>query len=241
MRRPGFVFILLLCLSGFGFAQTGEGPVAKLRLGVGMIGTAYSGDLNQENRVMTRFNPGMNISMQFANEKLISPQLNAAAGKFVAQNRDLLPVPGYDVHKFVETTFFYIDLRMKVKFLKRKKVNPFTSIGLGLLNYTPKDGDGNALADNFESRDPSEAYSSMTAGFPLSLGTDFHLSHIVGLGLEYTYRPTSSDYLDNIGLLGTNDGNDKLHTFTVTFYLTFDPEYPILKRDLQDKEGRTRF
>ena len=222
-------------------AKSAGTQVAKLRIGAGLIGTAYSGDLNQEGKVLTRFQSGFNLSMQFANAKTVSPQLNAGGGKFIAQNRDLAPVSGFDVHNFVETRYFYLDFRLKVKFLKTKPVNPYASVGIGLLNYSPKDIDGNPLADNFESRQNAESYASMTAGFPIALGADIHLSHIVALGLEYVFRPTKSDYLDNIGLLGTNDGNDKLHTFALTFYLTFDPEYPILKRDLQDKEGRTRF
>ncbi len=43
------------------------------------------------------------------------------------------------------------------------------------------------------------------------------------LGLEYTYRPTASDYLDNVGQIGLRKGKDKMQSLMLTLYVTFDP------------------
>lgn len=207
-----------------------------LRVGLGLMAAAYSGDLNYNGEKFYRFYPGFNAFLQFGKNKLITPQLNMGYGKFVAQNRTLESVSGYTINKYVETSFFYADLRLKVKFLRKKRFNPYGSIGPELLSFTPRDAAGNALADNFESRMENEAYGSVAFALPLSLGFDLNLSPVFGLSLEYTYRITSSDYLDNIGELGLKSGKDKLNTFLLSLYVNFNPENPITRKDLRTRE-----
>ncbi|MEM1001009.1 MAG: hypothetical protein AAGN35_28400, partial [Bacteroidota bacterium] len=173
------------------------------------------------------FHPGVSISLQFASEKLISPQLNTGFGRFVAQDRDLPAVEGVSPNRFVETPFFFVDFRLKARFLRETSFNPYASVGIGLLGFTPRDQDDNNLLDNISTRAEGETYGSLTAGFPLSLGAELQLSPLVGLGLEYTYRLTSSDYLDNIAQLGPRSGNDRLQSLLLSIYFTFDPNRSI--------------
>ena len=207
-----------------------------MRVGLGMIASAYSGDLNFQAEKFYRFYPGFNLYLQFGKTKMISPQLNMGFGKFVAQNRQLQSIPGYTINKYVETNFFYADFRLKAKFLRKTIFNPFVSLGPELFSYTPKDVEGNALADNFESREENETYGSVAFAFPLSIGFDLLLNPIFGIGFEYTYRLTSSDYLDNIGNLGLKSGKDKLNTFQLSFFVNIDQDYPIIRKDLRTKE-----
>lgn len=229
-ERIPFGYRVLLCLllcalieaniSADAFAQSKR----SLRIGVSLMGTAYSGDLTPEGESFYRFYPGFNLSLQSSGKRWVQVQGNIGYGKFVSQNRLLEPVPGYAVNTFVSTAFFFVDAKGKFKAFPKRSFNPFASVGLGLLNFTPKDADGNALSDNLESRTVDEQYSSITINFPLSAGFDYHFHHIVGIGLEYTYRLTVSDYLDNIKLLGTRQGNDQLHNFMLTLYFTLPPK-----------------
>ena len=125
------------------------------------------------------------------------------------------------MNTFVSTSFFYLDFRLKARLFPKKRVNPYASVGIGLFNYTPRDEDRNPLADNFESRVEGEEYSSITGAIPLSPGVDVRLNSLLTIGAEYSYRVVFSDYLDNIGQLGTKKGNDALHSFLVTLYFTF--------------------
>lgn len=210
---------------------------SPLRLGFGFMGTAYQGDLTTQGTQFYRFNPGFNASLQFASQKLITPQVNAGFGKFTAQDRDIPAIDGVQPNTFVQTNFFFVDLRLKVRAFRRHKVNPYASIGIGLLGYTPRDEDGNGLVDNSNTRNPDELYGSITAGFPMSLGIEFHMNPIMSLGLEYTRRGTGTDYLDNIGQLGPAEGNDRLHHLQVTLFFTLDPDG---LNDWRNLKGRDR-
>jgi len=231
---------LLLCglVSGQTTSSRPGPQQAPLRIGLGLFGAALSGDINDNGEEFYRFYPGVNLSLQFANKKLISPQLTAGFGKFVAQNRDLGEVEGIRPNTFVETPFFFADLRFKARFLRQKGFQPYLSAGIGLLGYTPKDAEGNPLLDNFPTRKETETYGSVTASFPLSIGFEVRMSPILTLGTEYTYRPSGSDYLDNIGELGTRSGNDRINTFALNLFITFDPENPVNFRNLKGRERR---
>lgn len=213
-----------------------------LRVGLGLIGAGYVGDLNNNGQELFRFHPGVNISLQFASPKLITPQINAGFGKFVAQDREIGEVEGIQPNTFVETSFFWADFRLKVRFLRKHAFNPHISIGIGLLGFTPRDQDGNSLLDNFATRKDDEAtYGSITAAFPMSAGFDWKLNPILAIGLEYTHRFTGTDYLDNIGQLGTREGNDRLNTLMLNLYITFDPENPINFNNLKGRDRRDEF
>ena len=217
-----FAISLLLLL---GCALWAQQPAQKpLRLGLGLMGHTYVGDLNSQGGSWERFSAGANLSLQFASDRLLSPQLNAGFGKFIAQDRDIAAVDGVQPNTFVQTTFFCVDLRLKARFLREAPVHPYLSAGVGLVGFTPRDTDGFNLIDNFGSRNAGETFGSMTAGFPLSTGIEMRMSSILHLGLEYTYRPTVSDYLDNIGQLGPRTGKDKLQALLLTLYITFDPD-----------------
>jgi hypothetical protein len=215
-------FAMMLCWVTSLLAQ--QGPQSPLRLGLGLQGTTYVGDLNTDGTAWHRFSPGASLSLQFASKKLLSPQLNAGFGRIVAQDRSLEPVEGIQPNTFVQTPFFFLDLRLKARFLREAPIHPYLSAGVGMLGYSPKDGDGNNLIDNFATRYEGETYGSMSAAFPLSAGVEIPLHPILLLGLEYTYRPTTSDYLDNVGQAGLRPGKDKLQSLMLTLYVTFDPD-----------------
>jgi Outer membrane protein beta-barrel domain len=219
-KHIALAFLLLLGITAWS-QQPMQSP---LRLGLGLLGTTYVGDLNSQGGAWERFSPGACLSLQFASDHLLSPQLNAGFGKFVAQDRTLQSVEGVQPNTFVQTPFFFVDLRLKARFLRTLPVHPYLSAGVGLLGYTPKDADANNLIDNTATRNDGELYGSMTAGLPLSTGVEIRLSPILHLGLEYTYRITTSDYLDNIGQVGLRDGKDKLQSLLLSLYITFDPD-----------------
>lgn len=235
---PSLLLIGFLSFSISVVAQAIAPAQSPLRLGFGISGTAYQGDLTTHNDRFYRFNPGFNASLQFASKKLITPQVNVGFGKFTAQDRDIAAVDGIQPNTFVETNFFNVDLRLKVRFFRNHKVNPYGSIGIGLLGYTPRDLNGSGLVENTNTRNPDETYGSITASFPLSAGVEIHMNPILSVGCEYTYRPAGTDYLDNIGQLGQAEGNDKLHTLLLTVYFTLDPDGLTDWRNLRGRDRR---
>lgn len=228
--------LAVLLLTGLSLAAWGQQK--PLRLGLGLMGAAYQGDLTTNGDAFYRFYPGVNFSLQFANQKLISPQLHSGFGRFVSQDRDIAAVEGLQPNTFVDTRFFFVEFRLKARFLREKAVHPYLAAGLGLFGYTPRDEDGSPLLDNLPTRQEGETYGTITAGFPLAVGLEWEMSHLLALKLEYAYRPTASDFLDNISALGPAAGNDKLHTFGLGLLVTFDPDRPVRQQDLRGKDRR---
>ena len=231
VRRYLF-FILTLSLVCFANAQR-----KPLRMGLGMIGTAYQGDLNVDGTEFYRFYPGAHLTFEFASHKRLTTSLCGGYGRMVAQDRDLQPVDGIQPNIFASTNYFYADFRLKFRFRRDRKLIPYVSVGGGFLNYTPRDAEGNALADNFSTRKDGEEYGSITATLPLSAGIEYNFSKLLAVSVEYTHRRTTTDYLDNIGELGLREGKDHLNTLSLNIHITFDPENPIL---WMDHKGRDR-
>lgn len=234
MRVLHLTILLLLAAAALPAQTTEQKP---LKLGVGLLGASYVGDLNTNGQALHRFYPGLSVSLQFDSQKLVAPQLNTGFGKFVAQDRELAGAEGVQPNTYVETPFFFVDFRLRARFLRETAFNPYFSLGIGLLGYTPKDQDGNNLLDNFSTRAESETYGSITAGFPFSLGFEVQLSPLVGLGLEYTYRLTTSDYLDNISQFGLREGKDRIQSLLMSVYFTFDPNRS-LNNGIRGKDRR---
>ena len=229
-----FVVAILALFCCFSWSQAQRKP---LKMGIGLLGAAYMGDMNQNGSELYKFYPGINTSFEFASHRRVVPQLAAGYGRFVAQNRDLGVVDGVRLNSFVSTTFFFADLRIKYRFRKDRKVIPYLSAGVGLLNYTPEDIDGNGLSENISTRSEGEVYNSITASLPLTVGCEFKFSPLLSVSAEVTHRRSGSDYLDNIGVLGTRKGKDHLNTAALTLHLTFDPEHPI---NIGNLNGRHR-
>jgi hypothetical protein len=197
------------------------GPSA-LRLGIGLFMVTPQGDLSH-GEANVRLTSGANLSLQFASSKLISPQINAGFGRVVAQDRDVPAVEGLQPNTFAETPFFYVDFRLRAKFLRQSPVNPYFGFGIGMLNFSPRDAEGNSLIDNTDTRAEGETYGNMTVGFPITVGSEVRLSEIVRLSAEYVFRPTGSDYLDNVGQLGQVEGKDKMHQVQIALLITLKP------------------
>jgi len=219
------VVIVLCCLSATCVCQnpsvTEPKPPQKLQFGFGFCGFTYQGDLNNTDENLHRIYPGLNISLQFDSRRRVSPQINFGLGKFIAQNNEIQPIEGQLPNAFVATNFYYFDLQLRVHFLKKKKIRPHLGFGLGMLNFTPRDEKGNELNLNQSTRANSEnQYSTSAFVTPLNIGLKISLNEVAGIGFDFNHYITNSDFLDNIGKLGTKNGNDALQQLVFTFYLT---------------------
>jgi len=196
-----------------------------LQVGLGLNGYTYAGDLTYGEQDFWRAYPGGALRVQFAGERLLHLQLNAGFGRFIEQADGWLPdtEAGIQPNTFVETSLFYTDLRLRLRPWARRVVHPYFGVGVGFLFYSPRDAEGNSLAENTLTREAGEVYGSTTAAFPLNAGLMVRLNPQLSLGLGYTYRVLGGDYLDNIGQLGRQAGNDQLHAVDLTLYVAFQP------------------
>ncbi len=193
------------------------------RISLGYMGTTYLGDLNA-NEKLHRFYPGIYIGLGFETQKMFMPGFNILMGKFIAQTRNLPPVDGRQPNSFVKTPYFNASFSLKFRPLFKSPVSPFIGLGLGLLHFTPKNEQNQNLSTILSTRMPGESYASNTLNFPLNVGIDFKLSRNFSIGLNHFYVLTTTDYLDNIGKLGTQSGNDKMMHISLSIQLVLESE-----------------
>ncbi len=200
----------------------------QVKVGFGLDGISYVGDLSDPNQAIHRIYPGANISIQLEGPKRLKIQLNGGFGKFSEQYDDVKPSssPGVTVNTFVETSFYYGDLRLKYRFPISQRFHPFLTAGAGVLSFTPRDQEGRFLNDASFTREPDENYSTIVPQIPVGAGVQARINPAVSLSLEYLFRYTPTDYLDNIGRLGTRPGHDFLHGLQLSMYITLSAPPP---------------
>lgn len=205
--------------------QPSRKPERPLQVALGMTAFTYVGDLSTDNSGIYRFHPGINLGLQLDGPKSLQVQFNLTMGRFWDQLEDG-PVQSAEVrrvNRFVETRFFGGDLRLKYRFFKNSRLQPFVAAGAGLLVFSPRDEQGNFLSDALLSRNEGESYNTAIPQLPIVMGISYKLRPNISLVLDYTYRVTPSDYLDNIGELGQRNGNDAIHALQLALAFRFTP------------------
>ena len=191
----------------------------QLLIGVALSLSAYQGDFTAASGLKSP-GAGGHFSLQLDSRKRIVPQLAAGVGQFQAGDLFLPPVSGGTANTFVRTDFWYVQLGILARPLRRPvpigpfELRPHLSFGVGLLNFTPKDAAAAPLIEQSATRARGETYSSGTFMLPVGLGAQLRTWRGWGLTLDYSYVFTGSAYLDNVNLLGRGTGNDALHRFT---------------------------
>jgi len=216
----------LLCLVAILFAFVPIFSQQKVLFGLGMLNNNYIGDFTYQENSFLRVYPGVGLSAEFLSNKTFKGQLNTGIGRFMEQNDSRFFSKEKDIepNNFVNTLFFYLDWRLRMQMLKNSHIRPYVSAGLGIFTFRPSSEIYKNLAANTYSRPENNQYSVVIPSFPLSLGMNIPLSSKFQLGLEYSYRFTPTDYLDNIGQLGARKGNDALQTLTASFYFSPQPK-----------------
>ncbi len=194
-------------------------------IGVGLAGHQYLGDFTEPGYF--RAYPGLNISVETGNRHPFDAILHVGFGRFAEQFDTVLINSGND-NNFVETLFYYGDLRLRFRPFVFTKVQPFISIGAGLMLFSPRDADGFPLVPN-GNNNTSATFNTIIPQLPGSAGVLFRLNDRFKLSASYTYRFTPSDYLDNFQVEELNTGFDALHSVMLVLHISLGtlPELPI--------------
>lgn len=203
-------------------------PEKDIILGIAYTATGYYGDLNFSEQGIfqssfVNFQPGLTATLRRDAPRLILPSFHLGYGRFVAQNPDLQPVP-YTINErdtlimpntYAETDIIHGEFILMINPIQQPRTfKPYLGVGIGGLAFYPKAQDGILLFRKFSTRAPEErSYGTLALTVPVTAGMYFNLNRKLSLHLGYVYRLTTTDYLDNIGLLGRQEGNDQLHSF----------------------------
>ncbi len=196
------------------------------QFGLGLTGFSYLGDFSNDLSDIYRIHPGGNLSLQTVTQSPIQFQANIGIGSFAEQIDQNSPILDSDaaINKFVETAFYYGDFRLKYRFFHKRVLQPYLSAGAGILVFSPKDESGKELVRKPETRAPGETYNTTIPQLPATIGLQARISPLVSVSIDYTYRLTPSDYLDNVGEWGSQSGDDALHNIQASLYFSLQPK-----------------
>lgn len=203
-------------------------PTRFFQFGLGLTGFNYIGDFTNDVTALYRIHPGGNLSLQTTGSAALQLQANVGFGAFEEQLDRRSDAFSLDAtaNKFVETSFYYADLRLKFRFLRQKRLQPYVSLGAGILVFSPRDESGKLLREQPETRAAHETYNTSIPQLPGVIGLKAQITPLVAASIDYTYRVTPTDYLDNVGQWGSRQGHDALQALQLSVYFTLRPGKP---------------
>lgn len=225
-----WIIAFLLIWGGTLTAQKPSKRGAMLQIGV--TGTGYYGDLNAgEGGPFTAtffsVSPGVEVALQPAQWGRIAPQIRVGYSRFQAQDPDARANPPEPIetpdgaivpNTFADVTLPYLSIGLEGRVFSNKKgFSPIVSAALRILSFSSKNDEGVPLAQLWTTRLPEErTLPSLTPALDLGLGFETRLNDRLRLIVAYHHVRSGSDYLDNLGQLGRQEGNDKLHSLRIS-------------------------
>jgi hypothetical protein len=251
-KTPLF-FILILFI-----VQVAMGQSRGAMLSVGVTGTGYYGDLNAgEGGVFSAtyfsVSPGLELGLQPGQWGRIAPQIRVGFAQFQSQDPDAATNPPDPIdtpdgmivpNSFADVTLPYIVLGFEGRvFEPSRGFTPLLSAGLRIQSFSSRNEEGVPLAQLWTTRLPEErTLPSLAPSFDLGFGFQKRINNRLRLNLMYHHIIVGSDYLDNLGKLGRQAGNDRLHSLRLSlgFDLGETTRYPRKKKSVSEPEEEIR-
>ncbi|ABG59659.1 hypothetical protein CHU_2403 [Cytophaga hutchinsonii ATCC 33406] len=207
MLKKSFLLVFILFSIQPVFAQN-KGRAAKYySFGAHLIGSYFWGDL-YSNVKTVRSGVGLQYLHKTTEHASITVDLNYI--RLVADDAEAnVKKPKYspeyirNLHMRNDVIEFAIHGRYELLpcmdyFTKRKKMNAFGTIGLGVLYTNPQAKDSSGTWRNLRHiQTENRSYGAFTAYIPVSVGVQFKLTGHLDLELELGYRFSFTDYLDD--------------------------------------------
>jgi hypothetical protein len=206
-----FILTLTLLLPTLLFAQQ---PNMYLHIGPSVV--SYKGDMGD----FEKLNAAFHIGLQLNKKKRVNGNFNIGFGEI---SDDFTPSSLANVagapapNDYFKTKLFYLNYDLHINIIKKEKWIVYLSQGIGFVRFTPKNGLGENLQDNTQTRAAGEDYRNSAVMLPTSLGVIYFLPNNFGIGFQSGFYNTSTDYLDNISEFGSS-GNDNILAFRLALY-----------------------
>lgn len=216
-------YLALICII-FTFSSLAQ-KSRGLQVGFGPI--AYKGDLNH---TYSKWNSGLQLAYFLQGQKITEGAFSIFIGRFKSSN-DNYSFTSEDgsnqtPNTYVQTDFQSFSYHLRFRLFRNKTINGFISPGLGLMRFNPKDRNSDLLIDQDDTRNLDEGYTNLAFAMPIQLGVRANLKSIQ-TGLVIQWSNVFTDYLDNIGDLGTQEGNDNILSYN------FFVQIPLFKKQDQ--------
>ncbi len=188
--------------------QTYTKKTSYIELGATM--TSYRGDLVSS---YGKYSSCFQVGIRFNKRKRINGHLGIGIGKiygsnsnysYTSSNSQIAPVTSF------QTPFQYIEYDLNLNLFRRKHFILYFSQGIGLMNFTPKNSDGDNLINISNTRAVDETYSNVSFVLPTFLGIIYTFNNEYGVGFKMGFLNQTTDYMDNISELSNSSTKDNL-------------------------------
>lgn len=208
MLKRIFLVLLLLFLQQTVFAQNKDRRAKYYSFGVQAIGSYFWGDVSSSIKTVRtglgtqyyhKFKPNLAFTVDVNYIRLLADDQSASSIKKRSTS------DAYIRNLHVRNDVIEVGVHARYElfacndyFTKRKDINYFGTIGLGILYTNPQARDSTGDWRNLKNiHTENRSYSNFTAYVPVSAGMQIKLGSHIDLELEVGYRFTFTDFLDD--------------------------------------------
>ena len=203
---------------------------AQTQLKLSGAAVGYQGDLNDSPE---KWSSGINVGIHFNAEKRYNGNLLIGFGEFVGQNLSYEPEKtdqNSQPNRFFQSNFFSLNYEGHFSIIKAPKWRIFLGAGFGIFRFSPQTEEGTDLINITSTRAENETYGSVAFMLPLKVGFKYYFNNHFGFELQLSRLNPATDYLDNISMLGDQEGNDNIQM------ILFGLLIPLSERKIDDEE-----
>lgn len=204
--------LLLLLLVSLVSLQELQAQMPSQYIWGGLSANNYRGDLEDG---LPHYTPAVHLGLKLSKAKRLNGNFTVGFGMLNGQDPNFNPLvePPVKPNKYFYSPFFTIDYSLQYNIVKKEQFLLYISQGVGLFRYNPKDDQDRELLGQASTRPAGEIYGNISLQLPTAVGATYFLPNQWGLGINISYLNPLTDYLDNIGSLGTKKGNDNVLQF----------------------------
>ncbi len=180
---------------------------------LGISASAYKGELSPSYR---SFLPVYHAGFMRYRQRRLNGAFLASVGAVTGSSlnppfRDDLE--SVTPNRYVRTSFFSLQYGLQFNIIRKERFRLYISQGAGLIRFTPRNEDGQPLADISSTRMAGESYGRMAIMLPTQAGIQYFFGNQFGLGFSAGWLNTFTPYLDNIFEASTSERNDNILSY----------------------------
>jgi hypothetical protein len=189
---------------------------------VGSFATnAFRGDLSPRYRTWM---PGWHVGFRFNKKRQLNGTFQFSTGRVVAEKLNIFisttETPRPEPVNYVSTRYFTVGYDLQVNLLRYRNWLLHAGLGFHLMQFNPRDIDGNSLSgeDRNRTRARGESYGNISSCFPTLAGITYFFPNHMGLGVQAGWLNQATAYFDNMKQLGESGRRDNVATIRFQFF-----------------------
>ncbi len=210
------------------FAQ--EKSLVDIYLQVSGSANSYKGDLSPSYQ---KWSSAFHIGAFSDQRRWFNPTASLSIGNLVGQNANYDYLNPPRTNTFFKTNFVQLSLGLRLNVVKNDFLTVYFNPNIGIMRFTPKDIRNQKLANQAETRTLGETLPTTAFVIPASVGAMYKFkASKLAIGAEVGLLNPMSDYLDNVGKLGSASARDNSLQIKLSVYA------PLTKYDAEEEKRK---